>query len=132
MSDCADRGTLPATWLGDLELSPHLALRGQHEWCGANVSEARTIDGRHLWWADAMQGGRPLQLDGTGGHFTVGQLAAVRDLQALARPVTLLHHGRSYHVVIVGISGPEMWIDYADYKDSDPISATINLIEVLP
>ena len=132
MTDCLGRNTLAATWLGDLELSPHLIVRGQHEWCGANVSEARTIDGRHLYWTDAMQGGRPLRLDGTGGHFTVGQLAAIRALQALAQPVALLHHSGSYNVVIQGIDSPDLWIDYADYKDDDPISATINLIEVLP
>ena len=132
MTDCAGRNTLAATWLGDIELSPHLILRGQHEWCAANVSEARTIDGRHLWWADAMQGGRPLRLEGSGHHFTVGQLREIRELQALARPVELLHHSGAYHVVIQGIDSPEMWIDYADYTDDDPVSATINLIEVLP
>lgn len=124
--------SLSATYLGDIELSPHLALRGQHEWCTANVSEARTIDGKHLWWMDAMQGGRTLQLDGSGHHFTVSQLAQIRALQALARPIELLHHTGTYHVIIQGIDSPEMWIDYADYNDDDHISATVTLIEVLP
>ena len=132
MSDCADRNTLLATYLGDIELSPHLALRGLEDWCAAGVSEARTIDGRHLWWTDAMQGGRPLRLDGSGHHFTVAQLEAIRALQALGRPVPLRHHRGEFLVLIASMDPPELWVDYADYGDADPIGATINLIEVLP
>lgn len=122
--------SLPATYLGDVELSPHLSLRGLEDWCAFNVGEARTIDGRHLWWTDQMQGGRPLRLDGTDNHFTVAQLGQIRALQALAQPVLLRHHRGEYLVVIAGIDGPSLWIDYADYADDDQIGATVNLIEV--
>ena len=119
------------TMLGAIELSEHLRLRGQHEWTAANISEARTIDGRHLWFADTKHGGRPLILDGEGGHFTVGELAQIRALQAQAQPVTLTHHSGTYNVIIAGIEGVELPIDYADYRADDWASAQINLIEVL-
>lgn len=131
MSDCAGRNTLAATWLGDIELSPHLRLRGRHEWCVVEIEEKRTIDGRHLWFTDGKQGGRPLTLDGSDGHFTVGQLAAIRELQAAGQPVALTHHSGTYNVIIAGIEGVDLPIDYADYKDADWASAQINLIEVL-
>ena len=131
MSDCSGRNTLAATWLGDIELSPHLRLRGQHEWTAANIEEKRTIDGRHLWFADVKQGGRPLILDGEGGHFTVGELAAIRELQAAGQPVALTHHSGTYNVIVAGIEGVELPIDYADYRADDWVSAQINLIEVL-
>ena len=130
MSDCSGRNTLAATWLGDIELSPHLRLRGRHEWCAANIEEKRTIDGKHLWFADSKRGGRPLVLDGSEGHFTVGELAQIRELQARGEPVTLTHHSGTYNVIIAGIEGVELPIDYADYKDADWVSAQINLIEV--
>lgn len=131
MSDCDGRNTLPATWLGNVELSPHLRLRGQHEWTAANIEEKRTIGGTHLWFVDTARGGRPLVLDGQGGHFTVGQLTQIRVLQAAAQPVTLTHHGGVYNVIIAGIENVDLPIDYADYRDDDWVSATINLIEVL-
>lgn len=123
--------TLPATWLGDLALSPHLRLRGPHEWVSVNIEEKRTLDGRHLWFTDTARGGRPLVLDGSGGHFTVGELAAIRALQARGEPVTLTHHSGVYQVLIRDIEGVDLPIDYADYKDADWVSAQINLIEVI-
>ena len=132
-SDCAGRNTLAATWLGDIELSPHLRLQGQHEWCAASIAQKRTIDGRHLWFADTAQGGRPLRLEGQPGYFTVGELARIRSLQSQARPVLLRHHSGVYRVLIQSIESPDLWDEYnADYRDDDPIGATINLIEVLP
>lgn len=130
--DCAGRNTLAATFLGDLELSPELVLSGQHEWCAASIAQKRTIDGRHLWFADTAQGGRPLRLEGQPGYFTVGELARIRALQAQARPVLLRHHSGVYRVLIAGIEGVDLLPDYADYRDDDWVSATINLIEVLP
>ena len=124
--------TLPATYLGTLELSPHLRLRGRHDWCAVNIEEKRTIDGMHLWFTDRKTGGRPLILDGEGGHFTVGELAAIRALQAAGQPVTLTHHSGTYTVLIAGIEGVDLPIDYADYNDNDWATAQINLIEVLP
>ncbi len=129
---CEGRNTLAATWLGDVELSPHLRLRGQHEWCETNVAEARTIDGRHLWFTDRKTGGRPLVLDGGDGHFTVGELASIREIQARGEPVALTHHSGTYTVLVVGIEGVDLPIDYADYKNADWVSAQINLIEVIP
>lgn len=132
MSDeCANRNTLPATWLGEIELSPHLILRGQHEWRECNIEEKRTIDGLHLWFTDTARGGRPLTLDGSGGHFTVGELTRIRALQALGEPVVLTHHSGVYNVLIAGIEGVDPPIDYADYNDADWVSAQINLIEVI-
>ena len=90
--DCTGRNTLAATFLGDLELSPELVLSGQHEWCAASIAQKRTIDGRHIWFADTAQGGLPLRLEGQPGYFTVGELARIRALQAQARPVLLRHH----------------------------------------
>lgn len=132
-SDCAGRNTLAATFLGDLELSPDLVLSGQHEWCAASIAQKRTIDGRHLWFADTAQGGRVLRLEGQPAYFTVGELARIRTLQAQARPVLLRHHSGVYRVLIQSIESPDLLDEYnADYSDDDRIGATINLIEVLP
>lgn len=130
--DCTGRNTLAATFLGDLELSPDLVLSGQHEWCAASIAQKRTIDGRHLWFADTAQGGRVLRLEGRPAYFTVGDLARIRILQAQARPVLLRHHSGVYRVLIQSIESPDLWDEYnADYSDDDRIGATINLIEVL-
>lgn len=124
--------TLEATRLGNIELSPHLCLRGLLDWPQVQFDAKRTIDGLYLYEASpAMQGGRPLSLDGTGAHFTVGQLKAILALQAQGQPVDLVHHVGTFRVLITGITSSELWIDYADYSDDDFVSATVELVEVL-
>lgn len=124
--------TLDSTRLGNIELSPHLRLRGLLDWPRVQFDAKRSIDGLYLYESSpAMQGGRPLVLDGTGAHFTVGQLKAILALQAQGQPVELVHHVGSFRVLITNITSPELWIDYADYSDTDYVSATVEMVEVL-
>ena len=119
------------TMLGDIELSEHLRLRGLLDWSQVQLETKRTIDG--LLLVDPtppMRGGRPLTLDGSDGHFTVGQLKAVLELQAAGQPVVLQHHQGQFNVWITGVTGPEPWfLDAADYDDNDEIAAQIELME---
>lgn len=124
--------TLEHTRLGNIELSPHLRLRGLLDWPRVQFDAKRSIDGLYLYEASpAMQGGRPLVLDGTGAHFTVGQLKAILALQAQGQPVELVHHVGSFWVLITNITSPDLWIDYADYSDDDFVSASVEMVEVL-
>lgn len=124
--------TLNHTRLGNIELSPHLRLRGLLDWPQVQFAAQRSIDGLYLYAASpAMQGGRPLTLDGSGAHFTVRQLRAILNLQAQGQPVELVHHVGSFRVLITNITSPELWIDYADYSDTDYVSATVEMVEVL-
>lgn len=121
------------TTLGDIELSEHLRLRGLLDWSPVVLDTKRTIDGLLLVDpSPPMQGGRALTLDGSDGHFTVGQLRAVLALQAAGQAVLLQHHQGAFNVFITGITGPELWfMDAADYDDNDEVAAQINLIEVI-
>lgn len=123
-----------STMLGNLKLSEHLQLRGTLDWARVQIGTKRTIDGLLLVDpSPPMQGGRPLTLDGSEGHFTVGQLKAALELQAAGQPVSLRHHQGQFDVMITGVTGPELWfMDAADYDDNDEIAAQINLIEVSP
>lgn len=123
--------TLNHTRLGNIELSPHLRLRGLLDWPRVQFDAKRSIDGLYLYEASpAMQGGRPLTLDGTGAHFTVGQLRAILALQAQGQQVELVHHVGSFRVLITNITSPDLWIDYADYSDDDFVSASVEMVEV--
>lgn len=120
-----------STMLGNIELSDHLLLRGLLSWPRVQLDAKRTIDGLYLAEPSApMQGGRPLTLDGTGGHFTAGQIRAILALQAQGQPVQLQHVQGVFNVWITAIISPEFYfLDPSDFDDADEISAQIELTE---
>lgn len=129
MSDCAERGTLAATFLGDLELSPHAVLRGL-EAPSLTYEDKRTIGGKLVYRLAVAIKGRALTLDLTEGHATVGELRAIRDLVDAGEPVTLRHHTWTGTVRVDAIEGASLPIDYADARDDDWASAEIRMTEL--
>lgn len=118
------------TLLGNLVLSPHLALRQIIETGRVTWEDKRTLGGMLISRHAIGQGGRKWQLDGVGGHFTVGQIQAIRQLMDAAQPVRLEHHIYSGMVRIDSIASFSMIIDYADPQDDDWVSATLDLTEI--
>lgn len=130
MSDCTGRTTLPATWLGDVELSPHAVLRGLYDQSRVTWEDKRTLGGVLKYRPARSVRGRRLTLDLLEGHATVGQLEAVLALIDRAEPVLLRHHVWEGMVRVDAIQSASLPIDYADYKASDWASAEIILTEV--
>lgn len=129
MSDCEGRGTLAATFLGDLELSPHAILRGL-ERPSLTYEDKRTLGGRLVYRPAIAIKGRALTLDLLEGHTTVGELRAIRDLIDAGRAVTLRHHTFTGQVRVDAIEAASLPIDYADAKASDWASAEIRMTEL--
>ena len=128
--DCAGRNTLAATWLGDVELSPHAILRGLYDQPRLTWEDKRTIGGRLVYRPAVAIRGRALTLDLLEGHATVGQLLAVQALVDAGEPVTLRHHAWTGAVRVDAIESAGLPIDYADYKADDWASAEIRLTEL--
>ena len=129
MSDCEGRGTLAATFLGDLELSPHAVLRGL-ETPSLTWEDKRTIGGQLKYRPAVAIKGRALTLDLLEGHATVADLRAIRDLIDAGQPVTLRHHTWTGTVRVDSIEGASLPIDYADTKGDDWASAEIKMTEL--
>lgn len=121
--------TLPATYLGNLELSPHARLRGLEQ-PSLTWEDKRTIGGRLVYRRAVAIKGRTLTLDLTGNHTTVGELRQVRALIDAGAPVTLEHHTWTGTVRVDAIQGVSLPIDYADAQDDDWASAEIRLTEL--
>lgn len=130
MSECEGRNTLAATFLGDLELSPHAILRGLYDQPRLTWEDKRTIGGRLLYRPAVAVRGRALTLDLLEGHTTVGELLAVQALIDAGQPVTLRHHAWSGTVRVDAIESTSLPIDYADYREDDWASAEIRLTEL--
>lgn len=130
MSECAGRDTLPATYLGDVELSPHAVLRGLYDQSRVTWEDKRTLGGVLKYRPARSVKGRRLTLDLLEGHATVGQLEAVLALIDRAEPVLLRHHVWEGMVRVDAIQSASLPIDYADYKSEDWASAEIILTEV--
>lgn len=126
---CENRNTLPATYLGNLALSPHAILRGL-ETPSLTYEDKRTIGGALKYRPAVAIKGRALTLDLLEGHTTVGELRAIRDLIDAGQPVTLRHHIWTGTVRVDAIEGAGLPIDYADAKDDDWASAEIRLTEL--
>lgn len=129
MSDCANRNTLAATFLGDLELSPHAILRGL-ERPALTWEDKRTLGGRLVYRPAIAVKGRSLTLDLLEGHATVGELRAIRDLIDAGQPVILRHHTWTGTVRLDAIESAGLPIDYADAKNTDWASAEIRMTEL--
>lgn len=130
MSDCAGRTTLAATWLGDLELSPHALLRGLYDQPRVTWEDKRTLGGRLVGRPARSVRGRRLTLDLTEGHTTIGELLSIQALIDAAEPVLLRHHVWEGRVRVDAIQSAGLPIDYADYRPEDWASAEIILTEV--
>ena len=122
--------TLAATYLGDLELSPHALLRGLYDQSRVTWEDKRTLGGVLKYRPARSVKGRRLTLDLLEGHATVGQLEAVLALIDRAEPVLLRHHVWEGMVRVDAIQSASLPIDYADYKAEDWASAEIILTEV--
>ena len=129
MSECEGRGTLAATFLGDLELSPHAVLRGLEQ-PRLTYEDKRTIGGKLLYRPAVAIKGRALTLDLLEGHATVAELRAIRDLIDAGTPVILRHHTFTGQVRVDAIEGVGLPIDYADTRDDDWASAEIRMTEL--
>lgn len=130
MDECAGRNTLPATYLGDVELSPHAILRGLHDQPRVTWEDKRTIGGRLVGRVARSVRGRRLTLDLLENHTTVGELEAVLALIDAAEPVPLRHHVWEGMVRVDAIQSASQPIDHADYRPEDWASAEIILTEV--
>ena len=122
--------SLTATWLGDVELSPHALLRGLYDQPRLTWEDKRTLGGRLVSRPAVAIRGRALTLDLSGGHATVGQLLAVQALIDAGEPVTLRHHAWTGAVRVDSIESASLPIDYANYNEADWASAEIRLTEV--
>lgn len=118
------------TLLGSLVLSPHLVIRQIVETGHVTWEDKRTIGGQLVSRYATATKGRKLQLDGEGNHFTVSQIAAIRQMMDAAQPVLLQHHRYNGMVRIDAVSSYALPFDHADFADDDWISATIDLTEV--
>ena len=130
MSDCTGRTTLPATWLGDVELSPHAVLRNLYDAAHVTYEDKRTIGGALKYRAARSVKGRKLVLDLLENHTTVGELMAVLAVIDAAVPVLLRHHVWEGMVRVDAVQSASLPIDYADYNPADWASAEILLTEV--
>ena len=124
----ADRDN--TTMLGSLVLSPHLAIRQSVETGHVTWEDKRTIGGQLVSRYATATKGRKLQLDGEGNHFTVSQIAAIRQMMDAAQPVLLQHHRYTGMVRIDAVSSYALPLDPADFTGDDWVSATIDLTEV--
>ena len=129
MSECEGRGTLAATFLGDLELSPHAVLRGLEQ-PRLTYEDKRTIGGKLLYRPAVAIKGRALTLDLLEGHATVADLRAIQAIIDAGQPVTLQHHTWTGTVRVDAIEGVGLPIDYADTRDDDWASAEIRMTEL--
>ena len=122
--------TLDYTMLGPVTLSQHLLLRGLIDQSSITWEDKRTLGGVLKSRPSRSIKGKKLILDGDGWHYTVGQLMAVQALIDAAHPVLLSHHLFSGPVRVDAITNAGMAIDYSDYRDTDWISAQIELTEL--
>ena len=121
--------TLQATFLGNLELSPHARLRGLDA-PRLTYEDKRTIGGKLVYRAATAIKGRTLTLDLTEHHATMGQIEAVRNMIDAGTPVILRHHTFTGQVRVDGIENLTPSIDYADAKGQDWASAEIRMTEL--
>ena len=90
--------------LGGVTLSDDLVLLGL-ETGGRVASSLRyTLGGVAVVQAVPLSGGRELVLQSE-NHLSLAEVQAVRDIEALAEPVTLVHHRGTFSVLNTGISG---------------------------
>ena len=122
--------SLEATYLGDVELSPHALLRGLYDQPRRTYEDKRTIGGRLLYRPAVAVKGRALTLDLLEHHTTIGELLAVQALIDAGEPVVLRHHVWTGTVRVDSIQSSSLPIDYADYDPADWASAEIHLTEI--
>jgi len=116
-----------AVTLGGVALSDHLILEGLETSPGVSIFSNRTLGGSMVSVPTQLDGGRTLTLSGE-NHFTLGEIEAVKSLEALGQTVTLEHHRGSFSVLITNVDVTPT--QYADPVDDDWLSGTITMIEV--
>ena len=122
------RDTLDHTMLGPVQLSPHLRLRGLVAPVPVVYQSSRTIDGLTRHYPFRLIAGLSIELDGDGWHFEIGQFKQVEALISTGQPVLLQHHVHTGMVLITAITIDGLAIDYADYTDTDWVSAKISML----
>jgi hypothetical protein len=113
--------------LGGILLSDDLTLAIGP--AGAAINQTRLIGGASCIQVDGNSGGRSLTLSGP-GPWTLGQIDQIRDFEALAIAVTLVHHRGNFQVLIADTSDLTPVDDYADPSSDDWYTGSITLIEV--
>ena len=118
-----------SVFLGDLELSDHLILKGLESAPGVAYSARRTLGGRMVVQVGAtLSSGRTLALVSE-NHFTLAQILAIKNIESAGLPVTLVHHRGTFTVMVVEVTDNPT-INYSDPEPDDWYSGTINMIEV--
>lgn len=123
--------TLEHTWLGSIEMSPHLLLLGIYTESAVAWEDKRTLGGVLKTRPAFSVKGRKFKLDGNDNYLTADILREVLALINAAQPVLLVHHQLTAMVrvdAITNLSGE--LVDIADYCPELWGGAQIELTEI--
>jgi hypothetical protein len=120
------------TSLGTRTLSDHLILQGIEAAPGVAYSARRTLGGRMVTQlGPTLSAGRELALQSE-NHLTYADVAAIKAIEALGQPVTLVHPRATLTVLIIGVDviADTDFVNPAASGAAPWYSGTINLLEV--
>ena len=123
--------TLEHTWLGPIEMSPHLPLLGIYTESIVTWEDKRTLGGVLKTRPAFSVKGRKLKLDGNDNYLSADIIREALALVNSAQPVLLVHHLLTAMVrvdAITNLSGE--LVDIADYCPELWGGAQIELTEI--